>query len=250
MNRQNKNLLMAAVISLAIMVVVVAGYNVVGEDSALRRIFQLLGGNMPGGIIQFMTFIAFFWGIFEINSRTQRIKYEQESFKLKLLPEQEQWVLSPDDVNDLKIKMIDYKKEHDFLMVDIIRKACTKFRANKSISDVIEIVSTQVKINVSKAESAQSVIRYLAWAIPSIGFIGTIMGIAESLGFADQAGDPEGLRLVTDAMYVAFDTTLIALILSIVMMWFFHSLQEKEEDLHSNMEEYVIENLINRIHVE
>lgn len=241
---------MAFIISLAIIAVAVAGYMLMGKGSIAQRIFQLLGGQMPSGIIQLLTYVAFFWGIFEINSRTHRVKYEETSLNLELLPEQEQWVLSPDDVNDLKLKMIDYKKEHDFLMVDVIRKACTKFRADKSISDVLEVVSRQIRINMNKAESKQSIIRYLAWAIPSIGFIGTIIGIAQSLGYADQASSEEGLSLVTSAMYVAFDTTLISLILSIFLMWFFHALQEREEALHSDMEEYVMENLINRIHVE
>jgi biopolymer transport protein ExbB/TolQ len=249
MNQRTKNLAMAAVCALIIIVVAVAGYNIIGQPT-LKRIFQMLGGNMPGGIIQFLTYLAFFWGMFEISSRFYKVKEEQSSFDMELLPEQEQWVLSPDDVNDLKIKMIEKEKEQSLLMVGIIKKAATKFRANKSISDVIEIVSTQVKINMTKSENAQSLIRYLAWAIPSIGFIGTILGIAESLGYADQASEPEGLAQVTAAMYVAFDTTLISLILSIIIMYFIHSLQEQEDELHMHMEEYVIENLVNRIHIE
>lgn len=250
MKGRGKNLLLAIVFSTVIIVVVAAGYMLI-DQTTLKRIFQLLGGNMPSGIIQFVTFVAFFWGIFEINERSHKVKYESQSFGLNLLPEQEQWVLSPEDVKDLKIKMIDYEKEHKFLMVDVIKKAATKFRANKSISDVMDIVSTQIRINMNRAESTQSVIRYLAWAIPSIGFIGTIMGIAQALGFADQVADsPENLSIVTSYMYVAFDTTLLSLLLSIIMMWFFHALQEKEEDLHTRMEEYVIDNLVNRIHVE
>ena len=249
MGRRGKNLLMAFVLSTIIIVVMVAGYTVINQ-ATLKRLFQMLGGYMPGGVIQYFTYIAFFWGLFEIQERLHKVSHETQSLGLSLLPEKEQWVLSPDDVNELKIKMIDYEKEHNFVLVDLIKKACTKFRANKSISDVIDVVNTQVKINMTKAESRQSVIRYLAWAIPSIGFIGTILGIAKSLGFADRASDPDVLSEITNYMSVAFDTTLIALLLSIIMMWFFHSLQEKEEELHTDMEEYVIENLVNRIHLE
>ncbi|MGB0839968.1 MAG: MotA/TolQ/ExbB proton channel family protein [Chitinophagales bacterium] len=250
MNRKGKNFLMAIIFSVIVIVVAVAGYMVLGGDNTLGRIFQILGGFMPSGVIQFMTYVAFFWGIFEINERSHKIKYERKSFEMGLLPEKEQWVLSPDDVNDLKIKMINQEESGKLLMTDIIKKASTKFRANKSISDVMDIVSTQVKINMTRAESRQSVIRYLTWAIPSIGFIGTILGIAQALGYADQASDPEGLKMVTSQMYIAFDTTLVSLILSIILVWFFYRLQENEEELHTNMEEYVMENLVNRIHVE
>jgi len=249
MGQRGKNLLLALLFSIILMAVVIAGYTLIPQETG-KRLFQVFGGSLPGGIIQFITYTAFFWGIFEIKERLGRIKYEKTSFDLELLPEKEHWVLSPDEVNSLKIKMIDYEKEHRFLMTDLIRKACTKFRANKSISDVLDVVATQVKINMNRAESGQSIIRYLVWAIPSIGFIGTILGIAKALGLADQAGDPEKLSQVTSFMYVAFDTTLVALLLSIIMMWFFHMLQEKEEDLHTKMEEYVMENLVNRINLE
>ncbi len=249
MNLRIKNLVIALLISAVLIVIFAFGYKT-SSNTTLSRIFQLLGGNLPGGVIQFLTFTFFFWGLFEIRSKFSVIKRERQSFKLNLLPEKEQWVLSPDDINDLKIKMIDYEKEHKFLMTGIIRKACTKFRANRSISDVLEVVSRQVSINANRAEGAQSIIRYLAWALPSVGFIGTILGIAAALGLADKASDPEVLGQITGAMYVAFDTTLVALVLSVILMWFFHQLQESEDSLHSDIEEYVIENLINRIHIE
>lgn len=249
MNQRIKNLLLAFVVASLLVIVLVAGFNLISNPTA-QRIFQIFGGDMPGGLVQYLTFIAFFWGIFEMQNLLNKIKYERQSLNMNVLPEQEQWVLSPDDVNELKIKMIDLEKNHKYLIVDIIKKAATKFRADKSVSDVLSVVSSQIKINFSRAESKQSVIRYIAWAIPSLGFIGTILGIAQALGYAYQADTPEGLANITNSMYLAFDTTLVALLLSIIMMWVFHDLQEKEELLHTDMEDYLIENLVNRIHLE
>ena len=240
---------MAIVISAVLVGLFVAGMQLVENETA-RRVFQLLGGNMPGGIIQFLSFMIFFWGFFEINDRSRRLKVERNSIQMGLLPEKEHWVLSPTDVNDLKLKMINAEKEEKTLLTSVIKKACTKFRANNSISDVIDVVTNQIKINSNKAEGGQSIIRFLAWALPSVGFIGTIMGIAQALGLADKASDPAVLGQITDAMYVAFDTTLVALLLNIFLMWFYHNLQETEDELHSDMEEYVMENLVNRIHLE
>ena len=250
MNQQRlKNFSLGLLSAVLLNAVFIAGFNLIGQPT-LQRIFQIFGGDMPSGIVQFITYVAFFWGIFEMISLLNKVNYESKSLTLHLLPEQEQWVLSPDDVNELKIKMIDFEKEHKYLIVDIIKKAATKFRADKSVSDVLSVVSAQVKINYARAESKQSIVRYIAWAIPSLGFIGTILGIAQALGYAHEADTPEGLANITNSMYLAFDTTLIALLLSIIMMWVFHDLQEKEEVLHTNMEEYIMENLVNRIHLE
>lgn len=248
MNR-SRNVILAFVCALATSALFFALTNFVDHET-INRIGQIGGGMLPSGIIQFLTYVAFFLGMFEISSRSTRVGKERKSLFQKLLPEEEQWVLSPDDVNELKLKMIDIEKSDKSLLTDLIKKACTKFRSNKSVSEVLEIVGTQVKINAGKAEGGQSVIRYLAWAIPSIGFIGTILGIAGSLGLANEAGDPAVLEKITDSLAVAFDTTLVALLLSLIIMWSYHMLQEKEDDLHTDMEEYVMENLVNRIHTE
>ncbi len=55
------------------------------------------------------------------------------------------------------------------------------------------------------------------------------------------------MNIITSTLGVAFDTTLISLILSIIIMWFFHGLQEKTDNLHATIKEYVMENLVNRI---
>ncbi|MEO1050120.1 MAG: MotA/TolQ/ExbB proton channel family protein [Bacteroidota bacterium] len=223
-------------------------------EGFLNRFAVALGGNFAnGGYIQFFTFIAFFWGMTEIFSNLKRIKNQQNAFltseQYNLLPVQENYVLSPNNVQQIKLQATQLEQqnlqktnERSYLL-QLVKKACTKFRATSSISESLEVVSTQCRINLTNEESRQSVIRYLAWAIPSIGFIGTVLGISQALLIAD-SGDT---KLITATLGIAFDTTLVALFLSLILMWFFHRLQERGEKLHSDLEEYVIENLINRI---
>ena len=249
MSSSVKNILLAIVCSTAVMAVLVAGYNIISNPS-IKRVCEMFGGHLPFGIIQYVTYIAFFWAMFEVYQRMQRIKYEEQGLKMQLLPEQEQWVITPNDVNELKLRMIDLHKQHNHEIIDVIKKACTKFRSNKAVSEVMDLVSNQIKLNMAKAETAQSSIRYAAWLIPSLGFIGTVVGIAASLGLADKAQDPEVMSQITNSMEVAFDTTLVALLLSIPVMWYYHHLQEVEETFYINMEDYVMENLVNRINLE
>ena len=128
-------------------------------------------------------------------------------------------------------------------LTDLIKKACIKFRANNSIPEVIDIISIQIDVNRDKAEGDQSTIRYLTWVIPSLGFIGTVLGISQALSIADGGA----MSKITQTLGVAFDTTLISLILSIVIMWLFHGLQEENDKYHASLKEYVITNLVNRI---
>ena len=86
-------------------------------------------------------------------------------------------------------------------------------------------------------------IRYIAWAIPSVGFIGTVRGIGQALGQAHRAveGDIAG---VTENLGIAFNSTLVALLISIVVMFLVHQLQLLQERLVFDTETYVDRNLI------
>ncbi|MBL6988253.1 MAG: MotA/TolQ/ExbB proton channel family protein [Bacteriovoracaceae bacterium] len=212
----------------------------------LRRICILLGGNITGGgYIQFFTYFAFFWSLFDILSKLEKIRKEQRAFKYKLLPTDERHVLMPKDLMQIKLKIDEYEKKGNYLLNAVIKKACIKFRTSNSISEIINIINIQTDINKEKSESGQSNIRYLTWAIPSIGFIGTVLGISQALQVAN-SGD---MNKITATLGVAFDTTLVALCLSIIVMWFFHRLQEETDTLHAKIKEYVIEHLVNRIEV-
>jgi len=246
MNSKVKNLLIALVLTAVLMTILVVAYM-----NFPHRALQLLGGEMPLGLVQQITYFLAIFALLEIRERNKEISRQYKGLALKLLPEKEQYVLAPDDVNEIKLAVIEQEKTEKFIITDIVKKACTKYRSEKSVSQVMDVVAAQSRIGLNKAESDQSMIRYVAWAIPSVGFIGTIIGIASSLGYADQiGGDGGGISLVTGALNVAFDTTLVSLFLSIILMYFFHAFQSKSEMLYSDLEEYVLENLVNRINPE
>jgi len=88
-----------------------------------------------------------------------------------------------------------------------------------------------------RLDSELAMVRYITWAIPSIGFIGTVRGIGEALAQAHKAveGDIAG---VTVSLGVAFNSTFIALVISIVIMFFTHQLQLMQERLVLDTQNY------------
>ena len=91
-------------------------------------------------------------------------------------------------------------------------------------------------------------VRYIAWAIPSIGFIGTVRGIGEALGQAHKAveGDISG---VTQSLGTAFNSTFVALLISIVLMFLLHQLQLQQERLVLDTETYTDSHLVRHLQV-
>jgi biopolymer transport protein ExbB/TolQ len=81
-----------------------------------------------------------------------------------------------------------------------------------------------------------------------VGFIGTVRGIGAALGQANKAveGDITG---VTQSLGEAFNSTFIALVISIVLMFFIHQLQLMQERLVLDCESYGDRNLVSRMRV-
>lgn len=247
MNERYNSLILSVSISVVISLVIALLALVIPEESFGNRILVLLGGSYPEGLIQGFCYFLFFYGFFEIRRMVKNVDIENQAFSMGLLPETEQYVLLPEDVARLKLQMIEIERKDRFLLVDLIKKACTKYRSGHSIPETMEMVAKQSGINQRNSESEQSLIRYIAWAIPSVGFVGTVIGIATSLSEAKNAVSEEGIEKVTSLMNIAFDTTLIALILSLILMYIYHNMQAKVEQMHTNQEAYVLENLVNRM---
>ena len=103
-------------------------------------------------------------------------------------------------------------------------------------------------------DSRFGMIKYFAWAVPSIGFIGTVIGIGDALGNAHnvigQTAEYQTkgqIQLITGQLGIAFDTTLISLLLSIVLVLLIHVLTRREEHLISSAVSSVKRELLQKI---
>ena len=134
----------------------------------------------------------------------------------------------------------------DYLLPRALLSAIERFGATQNIQNVSTAARDVCDSEGERLESELSIIRYIAWAIPSVGFIGTVRGIGDALGQAHRAveGDITG---VTAGLGVAFNSTFIALVISIVLMFFIHQLQLMQERLVLDSERYVDHALVRRL---
>jgi len=133
--------------------------------------------------------------------------------------------------------------QRNLLLPRVLLTALERFGSTRNVQDVAATTRDMAEGEADRLESELSMIRYLAWAIPSVGFIGTVRGIGEALAQAHLAveGDISG---VTQSLGVAFNSTFIALLISIVVMFLVHQLQAFQERLVFDTEHYVEHNLL------
>ena len=138
--------------------------------------------------------------------------------------------------------------EREYLLPRTLLAALQRFGSTRNIQDVSTAIRELCDMESDRLDSELSMIRYIIWAIPSIGFIGTVRGIGDALTQAQKAvqGDIIG---VTIGLGVAFNSTLIALLLSIIIMFMMHQLQLLQERLVLDTQHYCDVNLVRHLQV-
>ena len=131
-------------------------------------------------------------------------------------------------------------------LIKVMKSSMRRFLVSNDIHSMSEVVESEINALAAKNEAGNSMIRYLIWAVPSIGFIGTVRGIGEALSKADQAlaGDISGM---TSSLGVAFNSTLVALFISIILMFLLHQLQKIQDDLAVSVNSYLQEKVLDRL---
>ena len=129
----------------------------------------------------------------------------------------------------------------------IVARGLERYHMTGSVPEATETIMGRLQIAAEQQESELSMLRYLVWAIPSIGFIGTVRGIGVALHRADEAlqGDISG---VTSALGVAFNSTLVALVISILLMLLIHLLQSGQEGLILRLQTFCREQLLDKLY--
>lgn len=112
--------------------------------------------------------------------------------------------------------------------------------------DASEIGANSCDIYLEQLDAKLSITKYILWAIPSVGFLGTVRGIGEALGRADEAlgGDISG---VAESLGIAFNSTFCALFISLILMLFSYLLQGREERLVADYKKFISTDLVGRL---
>lgn len=204
-------------------------------------------GRLLLGPEQIACYVAFLWACFIFASRFLETRRQRQAFAMGLLPVEEGARILQEDARPLqrKIDQVTAAKG-PFILANVIRQALSKFVISRSTQDVATTVRTQAEVDHGRLVSTMANLNYLAWAIPAIGFFGTVRGLAGSMTIAGEGG--EQLRLATRHLTVAFDCTLVALALSLVVMYLIHVISREEEALVIDCQQYCLEHLVNRLY--
>jgi biopolymer transport protein ExbB/TolQ len=140
------------------------------------------------------------------------------------------------------------KEEQAGFLPRLLMVAYNRFGATRSVQDAAEAVRDECEFETASLDTKLSMVRFTAWAIPAVGFVGTVRGIGAALQEAQGAmgGDISG---VTMGLGVTFNATLTALCCCIVVMFWMHQLQQYQDRLVLDARTYVDRQLLRKLRV-
>jgi MotA/TolQ/ExbB proton channel family len=213
-----------------------------------ERISRLLFGPE-----QIASYCAFTWAGFILLGRYLEVRRQRRAFDLQLLSTDVGVCILPEDARLLQ-RRVEQRAARGgpYILANMIRLALGKYAVSRSGRDVSETVRTQADVDLGRLVSSMATVHYLAWAIPAIGFLGTVRGLAGGMSMASARNDAmqiqEFMKQATDQLTVAFDCTFVALALTLVLMYFLHKVQRDEEMLVIDCQQYCQEHLLLRLY--
>lgn len=85
--------------------------------------------------------------------------------------------------------------------------------------------------DADQAHDSLQLVRIIVWAIPMLGFLGTVVGITQTLGGLDFTDGNAAVDRLKSGLYVAFDTTALGLVLSVVAIFLQYPVEQAEQSL-------------------
>jgi hypothetical protein len=101
-------------------------------------------------------------------------------------------------------------------------------------------------VDAERAHAGYGLMRLIVWAIPILGFLGTVIGITMAIASLKPNALEESMVEVTAGLGVAFDTTALALALSIILMFVQFYVDRAESGLLAAVDERVQAELLGR----
>lgn len=189
--------------------------------------------------ISFMLFC-----IFLMLYKFWRLVDEEEIYSRDLLPEHDK--SQPLDVDHALTELQSSAFSHTPAYATWIN-CIRRFKHTRNVQHAADAIESSVESIAAQLESGNNMIRYIIWAIPSIGFVGTVRGIGAALAQADEAlaGDISGM---TASLGVAFNSTLVALFISLILMFFMHLLNNRQDAMVLRTQGSCEQHLLSHLH--
>jgi biopolymer transport protein ExbB/TolQ len=210
------------------------------------------------GPTQHATAFLFFWCLVILAIKWSKLAYQSRALALRVIPDEVGFVLSTATVNRVLDRIHESVDDpRNFLLFNRLVVALANLRNLGHVGDVDDILRSQASQDEAAIDTSYSLLQGFVWAIPVLGFIGTVLGLSEAIGqFSNVLGAAQdvgqisnALKGVTAGLATAFDTTLVALVAALIVQLLMTVMRKNEEEFLDAAMEYGLKNVVARLRI-
>lgn len=205
-------------------------------------------------LISAMNTLFFCWAMAILWLKLKKLKHQRAALMLDILPMDLGVEINAQTVGSFVDHVYKLPKQlRDSLMVNRIRKGLELFEAKQDTDSVSHMMDSQSEIDSMRIGGSYTLLKAFLWAIPILGFIGTVMGLSQAIGgmsFANVTEVPAvvaSINGVTSGLGTAFDATLLGLVLAMALNFPMNALAKREDDNLNDVDAFCNEVLLPRL---
>ena len=200
--------------------------------------------------IQNIMHVVFFVGLGELFVRWRIAVRENKFLAAQFLPEDDRTVLMSRDLGPIRRRVANLFDHDNGFLPSLINLAILQFQSSSSVEQAAGVMNQQLELISNRLEMRYGLVRFIAWVVPTLGFIGTVYSLGASLSAAGDPNKALDLHEVAKTLGIGFDCTMVALVESAILVFLLHLVQEREESALNGAGDYTLRNLINRLYIE
>jgi biopolymer transport protein ExbB/TolQ len=200
--------------------------------------------------------VLFFWAICALFIKGRKLQFQTRALNLAAVPQQPDFVLNEATARTVleRLHSLVDNPRH-FILLNRIERALSSLHNIGGIGEVSEILRSQAENDENQIASSYTMMSGVVWAIPVLGFIGTVQGLSLAVGNFGrtlQAGGEvsrlkESLLGVTGGLSTAFETTLVGLVGALIVQLYLSFLQQKEAEFLDACNDYCHSHVISKL---
>lgn len=182
-----------------------------------------------GHPIEYATIALFLWGLADLAGKWLRVRWDRAALGFDWL-EDVGASLPASEAGAVLEKVA--RAPRRMLMTSLGRRLCEALadvqdkQASEHLEDYLKDLADQ---EAERAHSGFALCRVIAWMIPILGFLGTVVGITMAIANITPEQLESSLPEVTAGLAVAFDTTALSLALSMVLIFAMFVVERSEQ---------------------
>jgi biopolymer transport protein ExbB/TolQ len=198
----------------------------------------------------------FFGGIAILFLKGKKMKFQERALNLSAVPAEPEFVLNETTAATVltRIHALVDQPRH-FVLLNRIDRALSNFKNIGQVNDVSAILRAQAENDEDQVASSYTVVNGLVWAIPVLGFIGTVLGLSLAIGrftaTLQAAGDLTLIRAslqgVTGGLATAFESTLVALTFTLLLQLVITFQQKREMAFLDECNDYCHSHVVSKL---